>query len=107
MINDQPYKLDKEVVTESRKLDQERLKRRLLWDRLTMPNDVIVDIEHRRRAQFLASSLLFLIPIALVGLVLATITSPPQMWEQKLITFRSTFWLCFWPPPFAPSVSLI
>ncbi|MEL6524160.1 MAG: ATP-binding protein [Chloroflexota bacterium] len=86
MINDQPYNFDKEVVTESRKLDQERLKRRLLWDRLTMPSDTVVDIEHRRRAQFLASSLLFLIPIALVGLVLATSTSPPQVWEQQLIT---------------------
>ena len=53
---------------------------------MTYPNEDIVDIEERRRAQFLSSLLIFLIPISLLGLVFSTVSSPPNSPSEMLVT---------------------
>jgi signal transduction histidine kinase len=48
-----------------------------MWQTLIRPHPTLVGAEERRRAQFLAGSLVFLIPVALVGVTAANIVSPP------------------------------
>jgi signal transduction histidine kinase len=60
-------------ATTSHLLTTEPTSAHQLWQRLTLPSAEVTGIEQRRRAQFLAASLLFLIPVAFVGVLLASI----------------------------------
>ena len=57
-----------------------------IWQQMTHPSKDIVDIEERRRAQFLSSLMIFLIPISFLGLIFATVSSPPKSPDDMLIT---------------------
>ena len=58
-----------------------------MWNKLTQPHSLVTDIEQRRRAQFLAACLLFLNPVAILGLLGANIITPPASETGKLTVF--------------------
>lgn len=86
VVEKQPLKRAQvNTATWSKIPPSEEVEKKSLWQKLTQPHSKVTDIEQRRRAQFLAASLIFLIPVAIVGLLVSNITTPPTTETGRLI----------------------
>ncbi|MAU09612.1 MAG: hypothetical protein CL607_07315 [Anaerolineaceae bacterium] len=63
-----------------------------LWNRLTAPTARLKDMEERRRAQFLAGLMIFLIPVAVLGLFLSSYfdPTPSEFYTEQDAIFMGT-----------------
>lgn len=63
-----------------------------LWNRLTAPTARLKDMEERRRAQFLAGLMIFLIPVAVLGLFLSSSfdPTPSEFYTEQDAIFMGT-----------------
>lgn len=63
-----------------------------LWNRLTTPTARLKDMEERRRAQFLAGMMVFLIPVAVLGLFLSSYfdPTPSELYTEQDAIFMGT-----------------